>query len=206
MIPLAANERQSRVDWLMMAALGGLMLIGVLFVYSATMASESAELKAWYNQEWVRQIAWYGIGLGAVAAICLVDYRLIARWSLVIYCVVILLLVAVLIPGIGSTQGWGAQRWINLRFFSIQPSEFAKIGFILAMANFLSRPPQELKSVKVFWQALGMVALPFIIIMKEPDLGSALILLPVGLTMLFVAGVPPRYRPRCSAPPACWLS
>jgi rod shape determining protein RodA len=192
MIPLAANERQSRVDWLMMAALGGLMLIGVLFVYSATMVSESAALKVWYNQEWVRQIVWYGIGLGAGAAICLVDYRIIARWSLVAYCVVILLLVAVLIPGIGAER-FGARRWIDLGPFSLQPSEFAKIGFILAMANYLSRPPQELKSVKIFWQALGMVALPFIIIMKEPDLGSALILLPVGLTMLFMAGVPPRY-------------
>jgi rod shape determining protein RodA len=192
MIPLAANERQSRVDWLMLAALGGLMLIGVLFVYSATMASESATLKAWYNQEWVRQIVWYGIGLGTMATVCLVDYRLIARWSLVVYCVVILLLVAVLIPGIGAER-FGARRWIDLGPFSLQPSEFAKIGFILAMANFLSRPPQELKSVRIFWQALGMVALPFIIIMKEPDLGSALILLPVGLTMLFVAGVPPRY-------------
>jgi rod shape determining protein RodA len=192
MIPIAANERQSRVDWLMMAALGGLMLIGALFVYSATMANESASLTVWYNQAWFRQSVWYAIGLGAVAAICLVDYRLIARWSLVIYCVVILMLVAVLIPGIGAER-FGARRWIDLGPFSLQPSEFAKIGFILAMANFLSRPPHELKSVKIFWQALGMVALPFVIILKEPDLGSALILLPVGLVMLFVAGVPPRY-------------
>jgi rod shape determining protein RodA len=192
MIPLAANERQSRVDWLMMAALGGLMIIGVLFVYSATMANESAALAVWYNQAWFRQLVWYLIGLGAVGAICVVDYRLIARWSIVIYGAVILALIAVLIPGVGAER-FGARRWIDLGPISLQPSEFAKIGFILAMANFLSRPPHELKSVKVFWQALGMVALPFIIIMKEPDLGSALILLPVALVMLFVAGVPPRY-------------
>jgi rod shape determining protein RodA len=192
MIPLMANERQSRVDWLMMAALGGLMILGLFFVYSATMANESAAQAAWYNQAWFRQLVWYAIGLGAMAAICLVDYRLIARWSLVIYGVVILLLVAVLIPGIGAER-FGARRWIDLGPFSLQPSEFAKIGFILAMANFLSRPPHELKSMKVFWQALGMLGLPFVIIMKEPDLGSALILLPVGLVMLFVAGVPPRY-------------
>src|SRR6185503_21390991 len=97
MIPIAANERQSRVDWLMMAALGGLMLIGALFVYSATMVNESAVLTVWYNQAWFRQSVWYFVGLGAVDAICLVDYRLIARWSLVIYCIVILMLVAVLI-------------------------------------------------------------------------------------------------------------
>ena len=192
MTPFAANERQSRVDWAMMAGLAGLMLIGIFFVYSATMANESAALIAWYNQPWFRQIVWYSIGLGAMGAICMVDYRVLARWSLVVYWLIILLLIAVLIPGIGADR-FGARRWIDLGPFSLQPSEFAKLAFILAMGNFLSRPPDELRAMRVFWQALGLVALPFLLIMKEPDLGSALILLPVSLTMLFVAGVPPRY-------------
>ena len=192
MIAMAANERQSRVDWLMMAALAGLMAIGVLFVFSATMANESAALTVWYNQPWFRQLVWYGIGLGAMGTICLVDYRILARWSLVAYGAIILMLIAVLIPGVGADR-FGARRWIDLGPFSLQPSEFAKLAFILSMGNFLSRPPDELKSVKIFWQALGMVALPFLLVMKEPDLGSALILIPVSLTMLFVAGVPPRY-------------
>lgn len=186
------NEPHSRIDWLMLAALGGLMTVGVLFVYSATMASESAALITWYNQPWFRQLLWYCIGLGAMGTLCLVDYRILARWSFVVYCFVILLLIAVLIPGVGADR-YGARRWIDLGPFSLQPSEFAKVAFILAMGNFLSRPPDELKSVRVFWQALAMVGLPFVIIMKEPDLGSALILIPVSLTMLFVAGVPPRY-------------
>src|SRR5207248_6825441 len=94
---------------------------------------------------------------------------------------------------IGSTHGWGARRWINLGFFQAQPSEFAKLAFIMAMANFLSRPADELRLPILFWKALGMTALPFLLIMKEPDLGSALILLPVGLVMMFVAGVPVKY-------------
>ena len=191
--PIGTQERQSRVDWLMLAALGGLMVMGVFFVFSATMASESAALIRWYNQPWVRQIIWYALGIGALATVCLVDYRILSRYSLLIYWFTILMLIVVLIPKIGSTQGWGARRWIDFGPFSIQPSEFAKLGFIVAMANFLSRPADELKSVRVFWQALGMTVLPFLLIMREPDLGSALILLPVGLTMLFVAGVPPRY-------------
>ena len=191
--PLGANERQSRIDWLMLAALGGLMVMGVFFVYSATMVSESVTLARWYNQPWARQIIWYGVGSSALAAVCVIDYRILARWSLVIYGLTILMLIAVLVPKIGSDHGWGAKRWIDLGPFSAQPSEFAKLGFILAMANFLSRPPDELRSVRVFWRALGMIALPFLLIMKEPDLGSALILLPVGLTMMFAAGVPPRF-------------
>jgi rod shape determining protein RodA len=190
MYPLAANERQARVDWVMLAALGGLMAIGALFVYSATMANETAVLVPFYNQAWFRQIVWYVLGLGGMAALCLVDYRILARWSLVVYVITILFLIAVPIIGVDR---FGARRWIDLGFFQFQPSEFAKLSFILAMGNYLSRPIDELRSVRVFWQALGMVALPFLLIMKEPDLGSALILLPVGLTMLYVASVPPRY-------------
>jgi len=190
MYPLAANERQARVDWVMLGALAGLMIIGTLFVYSATMASETAALVPFYNQAWFRQIVWYVLGVGGMTALCLVDYRILARWSLVAYVITILFLIAVPIIGVDR---FGARRWIDLGFFQFQPSEFAKLSFILAMGNYLSRPMDELRSVRVFWQALGMVALPFLLIMKEPDLGSALILLPVGLTMLYVAGVPPRY-------------
>ncbi len=189
----STRDRQPRIDWLMIAALAGLMCIGVLFVYSATMANDLGTNVLWYNQPWFRQIVWCVLGTGAAAAVCLVDYRILSRFAFIIYGFTTLLLVVVLIPGIGSTQGWGARRWIDLGPASIQPSEFAKLGFILAMAHFLSRPADELKSIHIFWKALLMVVAPFLLIMKEPDLGSALILLPVCLTMLFVAGVPPRY-------------
>jgi len=176
--PLAANERQPRVDWLMLVAIGGLMVIGVFFVYSATMVNEAAAAAPWYDQAWFRQVVWYGLGIVAMAGVCAVDYRVLSRWSLVAYVVTLLMLLAVLIPGLGAER-FGARRWIDLGPFSLQPSEFAKLGFILAMANFLSRPVDELRSVPIFWKALGMVALPFLLIMKEPDLGSALVFIPV---------------------------
>lgn len=188
---LLTKDRQPRVDWLMMAALAGLMVVGVLFVYSATMVSEATIPVALHRQPWMRQIVWCVAGLVAMGMVCLIDYRILARWSLVLYGGTILLLLAVLV--VGSDQGWGAKRWIVVGPFQLQPSEFAKIGFILALGNFLSRPADELRSISIFWKALIMLALPFLLIMKEPDLGSALILLPVGLTMLYVAGVPPRF-------------
>jgi rod shape determining protein RodA len=114
----------------------------------------------------------------------------------VVYWLAILLLIAVLIPGIGTTHGWGARRWIDLAFFQFQPSEFAKLAFILAQAHFLSRPPEELRATANFVRSLGMMILPFLLIMKEPDLGSALVLLPTGLVMLYVAGTPKRYLVR----------
>ena len=183
---------REKFDKLQFIALAGLMFLGAAFVYSATMANDSAGLLAWYQQAWVRQIFWYVAGTGAVVAICVVDYHTLARWSFVAYWAMILCLIAVLIPHIGSMR-FGARRWIDLVFFQFQPSEFAKLAFILAGANFLSRPPDELKRGEVFWQGIGLMILPFFLILKEPDLGSALVLLPTGLVMMLVAGTPRSY-------------
>jgi rod shape determining protein RodA len=184
------NERQRRLDKVQIVAVFGLMLLGTAFVYSATMVSESARLAPWYNQSWFRQIVWYLLGTGAAATLCCFDYHTLARWAMVAYWVAVLLLVAVLLFG---TVRFGARRWFDLGFFSLQPSEFAKLAFILAQAHFLSRPVEELRVPLTFWKALGMMMLPFVLILKEPDLGSALVLLPTGLAMLYVAGTPRRY-------------
>ncbi|HWH67924.1 MAG TPA: FtsW/RodA/SpoVE family cell cycle protein, partial [Candidatus Sulfotelmatobacter sp.] len=192
MFSLHANDHQSGLDKLQLVALAGLMFVGTAFVYSATMVSESAAAAAWYNQSWFRQIVWYILGAGAGVTLCLIDYRSLARWAVVIYWLTILLLIAVLIPGIGSMR-FGARRWIDLGFFQFQPSEFAKLAFILVQAHFLSRPIDELRIPLNFFKSLGLMGLPFLLIMKEPDLGSALVLLPSGLIMLYVAGTPKRY-------------
>jgi rod shape determining protein RodA len=190
------NERQPRIDRVLLVALVGLMLLGAAFVYSATMVSESARLAPWYGQSWFRQIVWYVLGTGVAAAVCCVDYHTLARWSMIAYWIAVLMLVAVLFFG---TVRFGARRWFDLGFFSLQPSEFAKLAFILAQAHFLSRPVEELRALLTFWKALGLLLLPFVLILKEPDLGSALVLLPTGLAMLLVAGTPRRYLLRLLA-------
>ena len=192
MTPDALNEKYAQLDRLQLVALAGLMLVGTAFVFSATMVSPVETEKIWFAQTWFRQVIWYGLGIGAAAAVCLVDYHTLARWSFVVYWGMILCLVAVLIPHIGSMR-FGARRWIDLGVFQFQPSEFAKLAFILAGANFLSRPPDELKRSEVFWQGIGLLMLPFLLILKEPDLGSALVLLPTGLVMMLVAGTPRRF-------------
>ena len=133
-------ERQSRLDWLLLLAIFGLMVLGVVFVYSATMTNESAREAPWYTQRHFMQMIWYAVGLAGAALICVVDYHTLARWSLVAYWGTIVLLLAVLVPGIGSTHGWGARRWIDVGPFGFQPSEFAKLSFIFAQSHYLSRP------------------------------------------------------------------
>ena len=186
------NERKSSLDWPLVLALLGLMGIGAAFIYSASFANESARTLVWFKQLYAKQMIWYVIGTAFAAGFCFLDYRTLCRWSIVGYWVTIFLLVLVLFIGTGGAS-WGAKRWINLGFFQFQPSEFAKIAFILMLANFLSRPVEELRSQKLFLKALGMIALPFVLILKEPDLGSALVFFPVGLLMMLVGGVPVRY-------------
>jgi rod shape determining protein RodA len=192
MFDVINNAQQSRVDKLQLAALACLMFVGVAFVYSATMIGETANALPLYDQLWFRQIVWYGLGVGGAVVLCLMDYRSLARWSFVVYWLTIVLLIAVLIPGIGSVRS-GARRWFDLHVFQLQPSEFAKLALILALANFLSRPPDELRLPGNFWKSIGLMVLPFVLILKEPDLGSALVLIPTGLAMIFVAGTPRRY-------------
>jgi rod shape determining protein RodA len=194
MFAIAQTERPARVDWLQLLALLGLMLLSVLFIYSATQARVTTPLP-WHKELFLRQIFWCVSGLSAAVMVCLVDYRSLSRWSMVGYWIMILLLAAVLIPGIGTMRS-GARRWFDLMAFQLQPSEFAKLAFILAFGNFLSRPVEELRAPGIFFKSLGLIALPFFLIFKEPDLGSALIFIPTGLVMMLVAGVPRRFLVR----------
>ncbi len=205
MISARLYQLRVQADKVQLVALGALMLLGVTFVYSATMAGEPlgllqrftesrfVDFMRWLGERFFfKQLVWYAIGAAAAVAICLVDYRVLARWSLVIYWASIALLVAVLVPGIGAMR-YGARRWIDLGLLQFQPTEFAKLAVILALAHYLSRPKDELKQPAVFAKAIGLFALPFVLILKEPDLGSAVVLLPTALAMLYAAGAPRRY-------------
>jgi rod shape determining protein RodA len=183
------EHRNSQLDWPLLLATVGLMVIGAAFVFSATSVHESEINAAWYQESWLRQIFWCAMGLGAATVLCMVDYIVLARWSMVLYWAIIILLALVFL----SQPVNGARRWINLAGFTLQPSEFAKIAVILVQANFLSRPVEELRMADVFWKSLGLAVLPFVMILGEPDLGSALVLIPVTLGMMFVAGVPRRF-------------
>ena len=194
MFETTLNEPRRRVDWLLLFAVLCLMAFGAAFICSASFGKETAQSSlALFKKLYVKQIIFYGIGAAVAFAFCCVDYRTWSRWALVGYWFSIILLVLVLFIGTGGSS-WGAKRWISLGFgFSLQPSEVAKIAFIFWLANFLSRPIDELKHVQIFLKAIGMMALPFVLILKEPDLGSALVFFPITFLMMMVAGVPKKF-------------
>ena len=178
-----------RLDRGLLFALAGLMAFGLLFVYSATYNNELFASASALRQPFVKQAIFYGAGITIAFFICLKDYNQLARWSYVFYWFNILMLTLVLIPGIGSIR-YGARRWFDLGVTQFQPSEMAKVAFILAMAQFLSRPKGELSDFRVLLKGIGLAALPFGLILLEPDLGSSLMILPTGLAMMYVAGAP----------------
>jgi len=195
------NRFWMRFDRVQLACIAGLMAIGIAFVYSATTAGSTPGLWEYYQENGLREFVswfaglfvfrqglWYGVGLVAAVVVCLLDYRIFSRWSSLFYWASILTLLLVLIPGIGSVR-FGARRWIDLGIFQFQPSEFSKVALILVLGQFLSRPEEELRRPWMLAKGLALVLLPFVLIMKEPDLGSALVLLPTGMAMMWVAGI-----------------
>jgi rod shape determining protein RodA len=183
-------QRERLIDRTLWLGVLGLMAVGALFIFSATGANEAARNAAWFDYTAVRQSLAYVLGIVLVGASCLIDYARLARWALLAYWFSILLLVGVYVIGV---ERLGAKRWIDLGPIQFQPSEFAKLAFLFAVANFLSRPIGELASPALFMKALGMALLPFGLIVKQPDLGSALVFLPMALVMMLVAGVPQRF-------------
>jgi rod shape determining protein RodA len=192
MTPLSLQNRRAEADilWPLWLSVLGLMIISAMFIFSTTGGTEITRGVPWYQWTATRQVIAFGIGLFVVLGLSLVDYSRMARWAMVGYWVSIALLLAVHVLG---TSRNGARRWLDLGPIQFQPSELAKLTFLFAMANFLARPSSELRSPSVFLKALMLTLLPLGLILKQPDLGSSLVFLPITLVMMLVAGVPQRF-------------
>jgi rod shape determining protein RodA len=170
-----------RLDYTFVVALLLLTLIGVLFIFSASSRNEEDALSEMTR----KQVVWVVVGtllfLSAVAA----DYRKLADSAWWLFGISLLLLGLVFFIG---TSKYGASRWLNLFGLQVQPSEFAKLSTLILLAAFLSEPSRDTASVKCLAQVLLIVALPFGLIMEQPDLGTAMTLAPLTFAMLFAGG------------------
>lgn len=169
-----------RFDWFQIVPMFLLLTIGALFIYGT--GQQVGGIHA--ALIWKKQLLFMGIGIVIWFFLIFFDYRWLIPGTFVIYPVSLVLLVAVLFFG---TELYGAKRWLSIGGFSYQPSELAKLGVILVVSFLLSRRKADIN--KPLW-ALGVVSLtavPFLLIYKEPDLGTALVLLPIVGAILFAA-------------------
>ncbi len=170
-----------------------LALLGVAAIYSATFMREGkwAHLKPL----WIKQTVWVILGLTIFFAVSLTDYRWIKNYfgGVIIYTLGLLLLV--LVEVFGQVKS-GAQSWLSLGPIDLQPSQVAILGGILLLGVVLSETRNEQRItpdwLRIFF-AGAVVGGPFLLILLQPDLGSALVWIPVLMTMLFVAGIQKRW-------------
>ena len=162
-----------------------LLAIGLVALFSATQNSDYEEFK--------KQIMWIGISIPVIVVVILVDYEILAKISPVIYGLSLISLVAVLF----TEPINGATSWFNIGPFSFQPAEFAKIAVVLFMANVMVKLQQKGRDGINRFCKLGIilatVAVPTLLIIKQPDYGTALAFLVALIFMLYVAGINKKY-------------
>ena len=174
--------RLINVPWLMVTAVATLSLIGALALYSASQGSWSP----WAERHIIRAI----FGGFLMLTIMILPIRLMHQSAYIIYIGALLLLIALQVVGFGQ----GATRWIAMGPLNFQPSEPAKLAVVLVLARYFSdRTPEQLQSFLYYIPAFILIALPFALVLVQPDLGTSLMIAVGGLIVVFAAGMAYRY-------------
>lgn len=173
------QERFGQISWSMVFFILTVGCIGIAMLYSAA----DGEWEPWAKRHLFRFL----IGMAALIAVAVVDLRIWLQYAYVVYGVALVLLVGVEIAG---KIGMGAQRWIDLKFFLLQPSEVMKVGLVLALARYFHTVSYE-NTGRILYLIVptAMVLAPVGLVLRQPDLGTAGMMMVGGVTMFFLAGV-----------------
>ncbi|HHX87151.1 MAG TPA: FtsW/RodA/SpoVE family cell cycle protein, partial [Firmicutes bacterium] len=185
-------EKQQRRDPDYAFILTTLLLLGIslIMVFSASyiLAEESSRGDPYYFLR--RQALWIGLGLIGMFIFSRYPYHRLRRISPFLVIISFILLVLVYIPGIGVEIN-EARRWIGLETLTVQPAEFCKLAFIIFTAAYMSSRSIRLEK---FWSSsfipLALMGVAFLLIFKQPDFGTALVLAAATVTVIFIAGLP----------------
>ncbi len=167
----------------LLIVLGIVAVISVVAIYSSTYADYG-------NAFAVKQTIWIAIGVGAMFVLSRVRLKTISALAYLIYGASVIMLVLVLVIGAGPH---GTRRWFDFGFLRFQPSEFAKIATILALARYLSETRTMGDSLERVVKAVAIAALPAVLVLYEPDLGGAVVLGFLAFPMLFASGMSPLF-------------
>ncbi|MEE9545560.1 MAG: rod shape-determining protein RodA [Rhodospirillales bacterium] len=172
-----------QIHWLFVFLLCLVAAFGIVVLFSAAGESGRGSFDPWASRQAVRFV----IGLVMMLAVAVIDIRIWLRYAYVIYLIGLGLLVAV---ELGGLSGMGAQRWIHLGLITIQPSELMKLAIVLALARYFhSGSVDDIRRPLFLVVPLVMVAMPSVLVLRQPDLGTALMLVIGGAVIFFLAGV-----------------
>jgi rod shape determining protein RodA len=170
-------------DWVTLLLIVSLTMIGILSIYSATRPMAGMSVHADF---YVRQLVWLMLSMVALLIVTAFDYSWLRRIAYPLYGVGIMMLVTVLFMG---KTTMGAQRWLNVGLFSFQPSEFFRIIFIIAFSTYLAHLGRE-KDGNIPVKGLVMFGIaPLILLVKQPDLGTAIMLMSLFTVLVVTRGI-----------------
>lgn len=188
-VSVRANESMTiwrkalRFNWAVALLILAVAAIGFLMLFSVA----GGDLDPWASRQMVR----FGVGFVGMVVVALIDLRYWRALSPLIYFGAVALVAAVEVVGV---TGMGAQRWIDLGFIRLQPSELMKVALILALARYYEWLPQEQVSNPIWvLPPLALTLLPVALVLRQPDLGTAILLTAGGIAVMFLAGVSWRY-------------
>ncbi len=170
-----------KLDWLFMSSLFALIGIGIMLVYSATSGTDLI----WYKTEWFKQIVHFAIGFLLAAVIVFLPAKF---WKNIAYITYALSIIALLFVMDSGHVSKGAGRWLDIAGFRFQPSEFAKIAYLLASALWLSKHKVSLLQPKTLLVPGLMFIIPFSLVLKQPNLSTALVFTVMTLVHFYFAG------------------
>jgi rod shape determining protein RodA len=176
---LSLKNRLLSINWSYFLLVAIIASIGFLVLYSAGLGNPHT---------WMyRQMFRFAVGLAAMLAVALTDIRIFARYAYWIYFICLLLLLLVEVLGV---VGMGAQRWLSLGAFNLQPSELMKVALILALAKYFNGTSlDEIRTIRYLLPPALMVLLPTLLVLRQPDLGTAMLLCLSATIIFFLVGV-----------------
>jgi len=173
------RPRVQDFDWTLLAIVGAISAIGLLEIYSSTHAS------AMNGMQW-KQVIWIGIGVIAMFGISRIDYHTLLDQAPVLYVIGLATLLVVL--GIGHSR-FGARRWVDVGGQNLQVSELMKLIIIIVLARYFAEMRTDRLTLADYAKIAVLTAIPAGLILVQPDLGTALVLIPVAVVGAFLAGI-----------------
>ncbi|MEK9671700.1 MAG: rod shape-determining protein RodA [Rhodospirillaceae bacterium] len=168
-----------QMHWLFLLLLGVTASVGFAMLYSAA----NGHVDPWASRQMVR----FAVGMGMLIVVAMIDIRLWLKYAYVLYLGTLALLVAVEVMGV---EGKGAQRWLDLGYIGLQPSELMKIALVLALARYFhGLSVDDVRRMPALLVPLFLVGAPAALVLRQPDLGTALMLMASGGAIFFAAGV-----------------
>ena len=178
-VDLTLLQKLVQINWFLIVLISLIAAVGFAMLYSAANGS----INPWASRQMIR----FSAGLGLMLFIALIDVRFWLRYAYLIYAGALLLLVAVEVMGV---VGMGARRWVSFGIFQLQPSEVMKIALVLALARFYhGLPLEEVGRIRWLVVPAGLILIPVALVMRQPDLGTAILLMATATAIMLVAGV-----------------